>query len=68
MYLLLYEKGIIPLKVGRKYLPVRGAEGLTFTLNPAHKALQRLMVRLVSSVDTSQMGELSQLDLSGWQK
>jgi hypothetical protein len=68
MYLLLYEKGIIPLKVGRKYLPVSGPEGLTFTLNPAHKALQRLMLRLVSSVDASQQGELSQLDLSAWQK
>ena len=68
MYLLLYEKGVIPLKVGRKYLPAMGAEGPTFTLNPAYKALQRLMVRLVSSVDASQVGELSQLDLSGWQK
>lgn len=67
MYLLLYEQGVIPLKAGRKYLPVKGADGLTFALNPAHKALQRLMVRLINSVETCQQGELSQLDLSAWQ-
>lgn len=67
MYLLLYEQGVIPLNVGRKYLPVMGADGLAFTLNPAHKALQRLMVRLVNSVETTQRGELSQLDLRAWQ-
>ena len=68
MYLLLYEKGVIPLKVGRKYLPSSGPDGLTFTLNPAHKALQRLMLHLINSVEASQQGELSQLDLSAWQK
>ena len=68
MYLVLYEKCVIPLKVGRKYLPVSGPDGLTFTLNPAHKALQRLMLHLINSVEASQQGELSQLDLSAWQK
>ncbi len=67
LYLLLYEQGVIPLKVGRKYLPTEDASGLTFSLNPAHKALQRLMVRLINSVDASQQGELSQLDLRAWQ-
>lgn len=67
MYLLLYEQGVIPLKTGRKYLPIPDEAGFTFTLNPAHKALQRLMVRLINSVGTSQQGELSQLDLSAWQ-
>lgn len=67
LYLLLYEQGVIPLKTGRKYLPERDATGLTFTLNPAHKALQRLMVRLINCVDASQKGELSQLDLRAWQ-
>lgn len=67
LYLLLYEQGVIPLKMGRKYLPSQDPEGLTFSLNPAHKALQRLMVRLINSVDTSQQGDLSQLDLRAWQ-
>ncbi|WP_291446116.1 glycosyltransferase family 2 protein [Desulfovibrio sp.] len=67
LYLLLYEQGVIPLKMGRKYLPSQAPEGLTFSLNPAHKALQRLMVRLINSVDTSQQGDLSQLDLRAWQ-
>ena len=53
---------------GRKYLPSRGPDGLNFTLTPAHKALQRLMLHLISSVEASQQGELSQLDLSAWQK
>ncbi len=67
LYLLLYEQGVIPLKADRKYLPVKDAAGLTFTLNPACKALQRLMVRLINSVDASRQGELSQLDLRAWQ-
>ena len=48
-------------------VPSQDPEGLTFSLNPAHKALQRLMVRLINSVDTSQQGDLSQLDLRAWQ-
>ena len=68
MYLLLFEKGIIPLKVGRKYLPVQGPDGLSFSLNPEHKALQRLLTRLVQTVETSQAGDISCLDLSLWQK
>ena len=67
LYLLLYEQGVISLKADRKYLPVKDAAGLTFTLNPACKALQRLMVRLINSVDASRQGELSQLDLRAWQ-
>ena len=68
MYLLLFEKGIIPLKVGRKYLPVEGPDGTVFSLNPEHKALQRLLTRLVQTVETSQTGDISCLDLSAWQK
>ncbi|MDD4700772.1 MAG: glycosyltransferase family 2 protein [Desulfovibrio sp.] len=68
MYLLLFEGGVIPLKVGRKYLPVDGPDGLRFSLNPEHKALQRLLTRLVQTVETSQDGDLSGLDLSAWQK
>ena len=68
MYLLLFEQGIIPLKVGRKYLPVEGPDGLSFSLNPKHKALQRLLTRLVQTVETSQTGDISRLDLRAWQK
>ncbi len=68
MYMMLFEKGIIPLKVGRKYLPVEGPDGLSFSLNPEHKALQRLLTRLVQTVAVSQTGDISSLDLSLWQK
>lgn len=68
MYLLLFEQGIIPLKVDRKYLPVEGPDGLSFSLNPKHKALQRLLTHLVQTVETSQIGDISQLDLRAWQK
>ncbi|CAK7011641.1 MAG: hypothetical protein DESF_00457 [Desulfovibrio sp.] len=68
MYLLLFEKGIIPLKVGRKYLPVEGPDGLSFSLNPEHKALQRLLNRLIQTVEVSQTGDISCLNLSSWQE
>ena len=68
MYLLLYDKGILPLKMERKYLPTPGPDGLTFPLNPSHKALQRLLVNMIKTVDVSQKGNLSQLDLRAWQK
>lgn len=66
LYLLLYEQGVLPLKAARKYLPVHGPDGISFTLNPAHKALQRLLLKLVGSVEISQDGDLSQLNLSAW--
>ena len=68
MYLLLFEKGIIPLKVGRKYLPVEGPDGLSFSLNPEHKALQRLLSRMIQTVEVSQTGDISCLNLNLWRE
>lgn len=67
LHLLLYEQGILPLKTVRKYLPITDHTSTTFTLNPAYKAQQQLLARLIRSVNVSQQGELSQIDLRAWQ-
>lgn len=67
LHLLLFEKGVLPLKMGRKYLPVRGAKGLSFALNPAHRPVQKLLARMAKSIDVNDAGELSRLDLRAWQ-
>ncbi len=66
LYLLLFDKGILPLKMERKYLPVEGLKGVSFAFNPAHKAVQRLLLNLVNTVDITSEGELSRLDLRAW--
>ncbi len=66
MFLLLFDKGVLPLKLPRKYLPEERPEGLSFRFNPAHKPIQRLILNLVNTVDVGSEGELSRLDLRAW--
>lgn len=67
MYLFLFDTGVLPLKMIRKYLPVTEAQGISFVYNPAYKAVQRLLHVLVNSVDVENQGELSRLGLQAWQ-
>ncbi|MBO5489856.1 MAG: glycosyltransferase, partial [Desulfovibrio sp.] len=47
LYMLLFDEGLLPLKMGRKYLP-RQENGIwRFTLNPAFRPVQRLLNELV---------------------
>ena len=66
LHLFLFEKGLLPLKMERKYLPQEVDGVYRFTLNPAHKKIQRLVQQLSKTVRITQDGEISHLDLSAW--
>ena len=67
LYLFLFEKGLLPLKTGRKYV-IREENGrYIFTLNDEYKHVQKLMNNLVKTVQITQDGDLSCLDLRAWQ-
>ncbi|MBE6442514.1 MAG: glycosyltransferase [Desulfovibrio desulfuricans] len=66
LYMLLFDEGLLPLKMGRKYLP-RQENGIwRFTLNPAFRPVQRLLNELVKTVPVDASGRLTKVDLRAW--
>lgn len=66
LYMLLFDEGLLPLKMGRKYLP-RQENGIwRFTLNPALRPVQRLLNELVKTVPVDASGRLTKVDLRAW--
>ncbi|MCR5813467.1 MAG: glycosyltransferase family 2 protein [Desulfovibrio sp.] len=68
LHLFLFEQGLLPLKMVRKYLPSEDHGSYRFTLNPRYKTIQRLLKELVQRVEITQDGDLSRLDLRAWQR
>lgn len=68
LFLFLFEQGLLPLKMGRKYLPERVNGRYRFSFNPEYRKVQHLMNQLVKTVAISQDGDISRLDLRSWQK
>ncbi|MBQ7618334.1 MAG: glycosyltransferase family 2 protein [Desulfovibrio sp.] len=67
LYLFLFEQGLLPLRMERKYLAKEVDGFYHFTLNPAHKQLQKMIQNLVKTVEVTTEGNLARLDLSKWQ-
>ena len=67
LYLFLFEQGLLPLKMGRKYLIQEVNGKYIFALNGEYKHVQKLMNMLVKTVQITQDGEISCLDLHAWQ-
>ena len=60
---LLFEKGIRPLYVKRKYLPKRSGDKITFFLNPEYRPLLKLQNDLMQSTSYSLKNGIAALDL-----
>jgi len=61
---LLFEKGIRPLYVKRKYLPKHSGGKITFTLNPEYRPLLKLQNDLMQSASYNMENGIAALDLS----
>ena len=66
--LLLFDEGLLPLRMIRKYLPVEKEGRISFALNPAYRPVQKLLNTLARTVEVDASGELSRLDLSAWRQ
>ncbi|MGE9986531.1 glycosyltransferase [Desulfovibrio sp. SGI.169] len=66
LHVLLFEEGLLPLRMMRKYLPVEKDGRFSFALNPAYRPVQKLLTRLAQTVPVDASGRLSRLDLSAW--
>ena len=65
---LLFDEGLLPLRMIRKYLPVEKEGRISFALNPAYRPVQKLLNTLARTVEVDASGELSRLDLSAWRQ
>ncbi|MBQ7457382.1 MAG: glycosyltransferase family 2 protein [Desulfovibrio sp.] len=68
LHLFLFEKGILPLKTIRKYIPIVKDGFYTFKINNEYKKVQKLINTLVKTINITQDGETSRLDLRGWKQ
>ena len=66
LYILLYEKGLLPLKMCRKYLPLEQNGHYAFPLNPAFRPVQKLLTELVKTADIDPSGTRTKIDLRLW--
>ena len=66
LHVLLFDEGLLPLRMIRKYLPVEKNGRFSFMLNPAYRPVQKLLTRLAQTVTVDASGRLSRLDLSAW--
>lgn len=66
--LLLFDEGLLPLRIIRKYLPSETDGRISFVLNPAYRPVQKLLNTLARTVEVDASGELSRLDLSAWRQ
>lgn len=63
---LLFEEGVRPLKVARRFLPVEGTDPVRFGPNPAYAGMVRFLNSLRRGVGLSRDGETVRLDMSRW--
>ncbi|MBQ9405364.1 MAG: glycosyltransferase [Desulfovibrio sp.] len=68
LYTFLFDEGLLPLKMPRKYVPRLEGEVWTFAFNPAFRPLQRLLNELVKTVPVDAKGRLTTVDLRAWRK
>lgn len=68
LYVMLYEQGILPLRMGRKYLPRKEGAVWRFSLNPAFRPVQKLLNELVRTVPVDAGGTLTKVDLRAWKR
>lgn len=67
-HLMLFDEGVIPLNIMRKYLPSEENGDYRFSLNPAYRPLQRLLQDMVGKVKLDKSGNQPSLDLGHWRK
>ncbi|MBQ3059193.1 MAG: glycosyltransferase [Desulfovibrio sp.] len=65
-YRLLFHHGLLPLYMGRKYLPAEKGGLFRFTLDPGHKAVQKLLNDLVRTIPMENEGNVTRMDLRAW--
>ena len=59
----LFESGVRPLYVQRRYLPAEGSDGTRFTLNPEYVPITRLQNEILGKIEYSVDGDKIALDL-----
>lgn len=64
--ILLFDEGLQPLAVLRKYLPREEGGIIRFDLNPAYKPVMKLLTQMAKTISVDASGQFSRLDLGAW--